>query len=68
VSRAVDVQFFQALLRAGGAIYRTHGLGFVARRAAPGRHTWQEPIGYFLAPARDQWPGFRPSRLLETGT
>ncbi|MFC6080369.1 glycosyltransferase [Sphaerisporangium aureirubrum] len=67
VSRAVDVQFFQALLRAGGGIYRTHGLGFVARRAARGRHTWQEPVGYFLARARDQWPGFRPSRLMETG-
>ncbi|MEO3809345.1 glycosyltransferase family A protein [Sphaerisporangium sp. B11E5] len=67
VPRAVDVQFFQALLRAGGAIYRTHGLGFVARRAARGRHTWQEPVGYFLARARDQWPGFRPSGLMDAG-
>ncbi|MET8140141.1 glycosyltransferase [Sphaerisporangium sp. NPDC005288] len=65
VPRSVDVQFFQDLLRAGGAIYRTHGLGFVARRAARGRHTWQEPIGYFLARAKDQWRGFRPSRLME---
>ncbi|GAA1270592.1 hypothetical protein GCM10009677_24230 [Sphaerisporangium rubeum] len=68
VPRAVDVQFFEALLRAGGAIYRTHGLGFMARRAARGRHTWQEPIGYFLARAKDQWPGFRPSALMEAGT
>jgi hypothetical protein len=65
VARSVDVQLFQDLLRAGGAIYRTHGLGFVARRAARGRHTWQEPVGYFLARARDQWRGFRPSRLME---
>ncbi|MFC4533916.1 glycosyltransferase [Sphaerisporangium dianthi] len=65
VPRAVDVQFFQDLLRAGGGIYRTHGLGFVARRAARGRHTWQEPIGYFLARAKEQWRGFRPSRLME---
>ncbi|MDH2426641.1 glycosyltransferase [Sphaerisporangium sp. TRM90804] len=65
VARAVDVQFFQHLLRAGGAIYRAHGLGFVARRAARGRHTWQEPVGYFLARAREQWRGFRPSLLME---
>ncbi|MFC4591642.1 glycosyltransferase family A protein [Sphaerisporangium corydalis] len=65
VARSVDVQFFQDLLRAGGAIYRTHGLGFVARRAARGVHTWQEPVGYFLARAKEQWRGFRPSRLME---
>ncbi|MEV7964829.1 glycosyltransferase [Sphaerisporangium sp. NPDC088356] len=65
VARSVDVQFFQDLLRAGGAIYRTHGLGFVARRAARGMHTWQEPVGYFLARAKDQWRGFRPSGLME---
>ncbi|WP_424528261.1 glycosyltransferase [Sphaerisporangium viridialbum] len=65
VARSVDVQFFQSLLRAGGAIYRTHGLGFVARRAARGMHTWQEPVGYFLARAKDQWRGFRPSGLME---
>ncbi|RCG30218.1 glycosyltransferase family 2 protein [Sphaerisporangium album] len=65
VARAVDVHFFQDLMRAGGAIYRTHGLGFVARRAARGGHTWQEPVGYFLARAKDQWRGFRPSRLME---
>ncbi|WP_214410100.1 glycosyltransferase [Sphaerisporangium fuscum] len=65
VARSVDVQFFQDLLCAGGAIYRTHGLGFVARRAARGRHTWQEPVGYFLARAKQQWRGFRPSRLVE---
>ncbi|WP_248962973.1 glycosyltransferase [Sphaerisporangium perillae] len=65
VAHSVDVQFFQALLHAGGGIYRTHGLGFVARRAARGKHTWQEPVGYFLARAKDQWRGFRPSRLME---
>ncbi|MCW2881692.1 MAG: hypothetical protein JWQ95_5792 [Sphaerisporangium sp.] len=65
VPRSVDVHLFQDLLRAGGAIYRTHGLGFVARRAAKGAHTWQEPVGYFLARAKDQWRGFRPSRLME---
>ncbi|GAA3791136.1 hypothetical protein GCM10022226_07640 [Sphaerisporangium flaviroseum] len=65
VARSVDIQFFQDLLRAGGGIYRTHGLGFVARRAARGRHTWQEPVGYFLARAKEQWRGFRPSRLME---
>ncbi|MCG5217590.1 glycosyltransferase family A protein [Streptosporangium soli] len=65
VPRSVDIELFTTLLRAGGCIYRTHGLGFVARRAARGRHTWQEPVGYFLHRAKDQWRGFRPSRLME---
>ena len=65
IPRAVDVELFQKLLRAGGCLYRTHGLGFVARRSARGKHTWQEPVGYFLHRAKDQWRGFRPSRLLE---
>ncbi|GLW09943.1 hypothetical protein Misp01_50720 [Microtetraspora sp. NBRC 13810] len=65
IPRSVDIELFQALLGAGGCIYRTHGLNFVARRAARGRHTWQEPVGYFLHRAKDQWRGFRPSRLME---
>jgi hypothetical protein len=64
IPRSVDVHFFQDLMRAGGAVYRTHGLGFVARRAARGGHTWQEPVGYFLARAHSQWRGFRPSQLM----
>ncbi|GII80692.1 hypothetical protein Sru01_56740 [Sphaerisporangium rufum] len=63
--RSVDIHLFQDLIRAGGAMYRTHGLGFMARRAARGAHTWQEPVGYFLARAARQWRGFRPSRLME---
>ncbi|MDF5757477.1 glycosyltransferase [Spongiactinospora sp. TRM90649] len=65
VTRSVDVELFQALLHAGGSIYRTHGLGFMARRSARGRHTWQEPIGYFLHRAKDQWRGFRPTKIME---
>lgn len=65
VPRAVDVDLFRRLLRAGGCLYRTHGLGFVARRSARRGHTWQEPVGYFLHRAKDQWRGFRPSRLME---
>ncbi|WP_158558248.1 glycosyltransferase [Spongiactinospora gelatinilytica] len=65
VPRSVDIELFSALLRAGGCIYRTHGLGFMARRSARRRHTWQEPIGYFLHRAKEQWRGFRPSELME---
>ena len=51
---------------AGGRIYRTHGLGYVLRRAASG-HTWDPGLGHFLDPqrVRDQWRGFHPSSLLE---
>jgi hypothetical protein len=65
IPRSVDIELFTNLMRAGGCIYRTHGLGFMARRAARGRHTWQEPVGYFLHRAKEQWRGFRPSRLME---
>ena len=56
----------RAIGRAGAAIYRTHGLGYLLRRNASG-HTWQVDEDYLLDPARvaEIRPGFAPSRLLE---
>jgi hypothetical protein len=66
VTKYVDAQLIASVLAAGGAVYRTHGLGYVLRRN-PSGHTWQVDVDYLLDPARTvaTWPGFRPSRLLE---
>jgi hypothetical protein len=66
VRRYVDAQLLAAVTAAGGAIYRTHGLGYLLRRNASG-HTWQVDMDYLLDPARvaEIRPGFAPSRLLE---
>ncbi|WP_240506550.1 glycosyltransferase [Thermoactinospora rubra] len=63
--RAVDRHFLQAASEAGARIYRTHGLGYVLRRAAAEEHTWRLPLAHFLRVQANQWHGFRPSRLLE---
>ncbi|MGA8255733.1 MAG: hypothetical protein WB767_04080 [Nocardioides sp.] len=61
-----DARLLDSLVRAGGSIYRTHGLGYVLRRRATG-HTWSPGDDYFLRPESlaAQWPGFRPSALVE---
>lgn len=66
VHRYVDAQLLHAVHAAGGAVYRTHGLGYLLRRNASG-HTWEVELSELLDPARIQrrWDGFRPSRLLE---
>jgi hypothetical protein len=66
VRRFVDAQLLHAAARAGAAIYRTHGLGYLLRRNAAG-HTWQVDMDYLLDPVRvaEIRPGFAPSRLLE---
>jgi hypothetical protein len=66
VRRYVDAQLLQAFMRAGAAIYRAHGLGYLLRRNTTG-HTWQVDMDYLLDPARvaEIRPGFAPSRLLE---
>ena len=65
VRKYVDAQLLAAVERAGGSVYRTHGLGYVLRRN-PSGHTWQVDADYLLDPSR-VWSiedGFRPSRLL----
>jgi hypothetical protein len=66
VRKYVDAQLLQAVARAGGAIYRSHGLGYLLRRNATG-HTWEVDMDYLLDPVRtaEVRPGFAPSRLLE---
>jgi hypothetical protein len=63
-----DAQLLHAVGRAGAAIYRTHGLGYLLRRNASG-HTWQVDMDYLLDPVRvaEIRPGFAPSRLLAYG-
>ncbi|WP_148615313.1 glycosyltransferase [Nocardioides rubriscoriae] len=64
--RFVDAHVLDQVLRAGGSVYRTHGLGYVLRRSATG-HTWDPGLDYFLRPDSvvARWDGLRPSALLE---
>ncbi|WP_040703075.1 glycosyltransferase family 2 protein [Nocardiopsis ganjiahuensis] len=62
--RAIDSQLLLAVRRNSGRIYRTHGLGYLLRRAGQG-HTWGADMGYFLRRSTRQWSGWRPSSLLE---
>ncbi|MEJ7833380.1 MAG: hypothetical protein WKF79_10725, partial [Nocardioides sp.] len=66
VPRWVDAQLLAAVLGAGAAIYRTHGLGYLLRRNPTG-HTWTADLDYLLDPARVESirPGFAPGRLFE---
>ena len=66
VRKYVDAQLLAAVRVAGGAIYRTHGLGYLLRRTSSG-HTWQVDLDYLLDPDRvaATQDGFRPSRLME---
>ena len=64
IPRAIDSQLLFAVRRNGGRIYRTHGLGYLLRRAGQG-HTWSADLGYFLRRNSHQWSGWRPSTLLE---
>ena len=43
VPRAVDAHLIGAVRRAGGAVYRTHGLGYLMRKVGTG-HTWAEDL------------------------
>ncbi|MDO9457931.1 glycosyltransferase family 2 protein [Nocardioides sp.] len=64
--RFVDAHVLDQVLRAGGRVYRTHGLGYVLRRQASG-HTWDPGLDYFLRPESllARWDGFRPSALMD---
>ncbi|MEU5861001.1 family 2 glycosyl transferase [Nonomuraea sp. NPDC047529] len=63
--RAVDLEFLKAAQKIGARTYRTHGLGYVLRRALTAEHTWQLPLAHFVRIATNQWHGFRPSLLME---
>lgn len=63
--RAVDKQFLDTARAAGAGVYRTHGLGYLLRRAGGGEHTWRLPLAHFLRVQANQWRGLRPSALME---
>ncbi|MDX6374839.1 MAG: hypothetical protein QOD98_3827 [Nocardioidaceae bacterium] len=64
VRRHVDAQLIAAVRAAGGATYRTHGLGYVLRRTDSG-HTWEADLDEVRARAAQVTPGFWPGRLME---
>jgi glycosyltransferase involved in cell wall biosynthesis len=60
----VDAQLIAAVRAAGGATYRTHGLGYMLRRTDSG-HTWQADLDELAGRAVETRPGFVPGRLME---
>ncbi|WP_343070599.1 glycosyltransferase [Nocardiopsis mwathae] len=59
-----DNQFLHNVVRSGGRIYITHGLGYVTRRCRSG-HTWDDGTAFYLRRGGQQWYGWRPSALLD---
>jgi hypothetical protein len=64
VRRHVDAQLIAAIRAAGGATYRTHGLGYVLRRTDTG-HTWEADLDDVRERAAQVTAGFWPGRLME---
>lgn len=64
VRRHVDAQLIGAVRAAGGATYRTHGLGYMLRRTDVG-HTWEADLDELAGRAVERHPGFCPGRLME---
>ena len=57
VPRAVDRRLIEDVRSAGGAVYRTHGFGYLYRRY--GSQTWVKDLDYFLKASDYQWRGLR---------
>ena len=55
VPRAVDRRLIEDVRSAGGAVYRTHGFGYLYRRY--GSQTWVKDLDYFLKASDYQWRG-----------
>ncbi len=53
--RHVDRALLDAVLEAGGRVYRTHGEGFVYVRHDESDHTWAADPALFLADSVEQW-------------
>jgi hypothetical protein len=64
VPRHVDAALIEDVRAAGGTVYRTHGFGYVMRRATSG-HTWDADLDGLVTRAVRTWQGFRPGRLME---
>ncbi|GHJ50445.1 hypothetical protein Cs7R123_77870 [Catellatospora sp. TT07R-123] len=59
VARSVDRALLDRVLREGGLVYRTHGLGFLYTRHNDG-HTWDPGLDYFLQSPGRTWQGRPP--------
>lgn len=59
VPRSVDRALLDRVLAEGGAIYRTHALGFIYTRHGDG-HTWDPGMEYFLTDPARRWQGLPP--------
>jgi hypothetical protein len=59
VRRSVDVTLINRIRGAGGALYRTHPIGYVLNRHGVG-HTWDPGTEYFVDSATVRWPGSLP--------
>ncbi|MBP2704802.1 glycosyl transferase family 2 [Microbispora sp. RL4-1S] len=64
--RTVDGQLLEAVLAAGGRVYRTHGFNYVLRRRNAQGHTWRQPVQSFLASYQAQWRGLVFNDLMES--
>ena len=58
VRRHVDAELIAAVRAAGGATYRTHGLGYVLRRTDSG-HTWEADLDAMRGRAVEVRPASR---------
>ena len=56
IPRSVDRGLIEDVERAGGAVYRMHGVGYVLVRHGTG-HTWESDDAYFLDQAEDSRQG-----------
>ena len=56
----MDRALIEDVRRAGGAVYRTHGRGFMLVRHGAG-HTWEVDERTLGAGARASAPGWRPA-------
>ena len=54
--RSVDRALLDRVLADGGAVYRTHALGFIYTRHGDG-HTWDPGWDYFLTDPARRWGG-----------
>ena len=63
----MDRGVLERVLRDGGLVYSTHGLGYVYVRHSSG-HTWDPGLDHFLTTNLAQWPGrvADPDRLTFT--
>ncbi len=56
IERSVDRALIDDVLASGGAVYRTHGFGYLLHRRQEG-HTWNRDDAYFLDQAESWWRG-----------